>query len=86
MFEGIRAFANSHSDSDLTTGTDSYIQANLDQVLQCPERCQLPNIQMKIIGESLSPSCHVCDTGRACVRECVRAYVLHTYVCVTLCM
>ncbi|KAI0227150.1 influenza virus NS1A binding protein [Lamellibrachia satsuma] len=47
---GIRAFANSHSDSDLTTRTDSYIQANLDEVLQCPERCQLPNIQMKIIG------------------------------------
>lgn len=47
---GIRTFAHSYSDSDLTLTTDKFIQEHIDEVALCKEVLTLPRIQVEIIG------------------------------------
>ena len=50
FISGIRAFANSHSDQDLTKNTDVYIQCHIDEITKGLEIKALPSLQLDILG------------------------------------
>ncbi len=51
LFSGVRAFANSFADYELTQKTDTYIHYHMSDILKGPEITNLPYLQVDIVGK-----------------------------------
>ena len=51
VFLGIRAFANSFADYELTQKTDNYIMIHMDEIVKGPQTISLPYLQIDVFGE-----------------------------------
>ena len=49
-FSGIRAFANSFADYELTQKTDNYIIIHMDEIVKGPQTISLPYLQVDVFG------------------------------------
>ncbi len=53
LFSGVRAFANSFADYELTQKTDTYIHYHMTDILRGPEITNLPYLQVDIVGKNI---------------------------------
>ena len=51
VFLGIRAFANSFADYELTQKTDNYIFVHMDEIVKGPQTISLPYLQIDVFGK-----------------------------------